>query len=57
MPEKNHGPAPVTVVARFVLTDRHKQDTDAFEEAFDGYREYMTTQHGFLRPSLLRSPD
>ncbi|MES4905956.1 MULTISPECIES: antibiotic biosynthesis monooxygenase family protein [unclassified Streptomyces] len=57
MPEKKHGPAPVTVVARFVLTDRHKQDTEAFEEAFDGYREYMTTQHGFLRTSLLRSPD
>ncbi|MGW3566606.1 antibiotic biosynthesis monooxygenase family protein [Streptomyces sp. NPDC000941] len=57
MPEKKHGPAPVTVVARFVLTDRHKQDTEAFEEAFDGYREYMTTQHGFLHTSLLRSPD
>ncbi|MDX3229769.1 antibiotic biosynthesis monooxygenase family protein [Streptomyces sp. ME19-01-6] len=57
MPEKKHGPAPVTVVARFVLTDRHKEDTDAFAEAFDGYREYMTTQHGFWRTSLLRSPD
>ncbi|MEU1786629.1 antibiotic biosynthesis monooxygenase family protein [Streptomyces sparsogenes] len=57
MPEKQHGPAPVTVVARFQLTDRHKQDTAAFEEAFDGYREYMATQHGFVRTSLLRSPE